>query len=281
MTTPATPEQADPDRPDADRPGRPAVPDAAALRELADALTPARLFLGSAGLSHRTTDALALRADHAAARDAVAASLDLGLPAMAALGLFEIGTEAGDPATHLVRPDLGRRLTPAAIDRLRRDGTAGADLQVVVGDGLSAAAVHRQIPALLPRLESLAAGRGWSWGRPFAVRHCRVGVLNDIGATLDPRIVVLLIGERPGLATAESISAYLAWRPRPGCTDADRNVVSNIHERGTPPGPAAARIVALAGALVAAGRSGALVKEPELPEVGQRSGGQASARMGA
>jgi ethanolamine ammonia-lyase small subunit len=179
-----------------------------------------------------------------------------------------VTTEAGDAATHLVRPDLGRRLGAAAVERLRSSGSPGADLQVVVGDGLSAAAVHAQVPALLPRLESLAAARGWVWGRPFAVRHCRVGVLNDIGAVLDPQVVVLLIGERPGLATAESLSAYLAFRPRPGCTDADRNVVSNIHGRGTPVPVAAERIVALAAALVAAGRSGSTVKEPDLPPGG-------------
>ena len=89
------------------------------------------------------------------------------------------------------------------------------DLQVVIGDGLSATAVLAQVPHLLPLLITGTANRGWTVGDPFFVRYCRVGVLNDIGELLDPKVVVLLIGERPGLATAESCSAYLAYRPPP------------------------------------------------------------------
>lgn len=246
----------------------PAGLDAAAwepVRRAAAELTPARLFLGSAGLSPRTSDALALRTDHAFARDAVDTRLDLGLEPMRALGLFEVPSAAPDHATYLRRPDLGRRLSHDARTRLARDGTIGADIQVVVGDGLSATAVHAQVPTLLPLLTRLSAERGWSWGRPFAVRHCRVGIVDDIGDVLDPEIVVLLIGERPGLGTADSLSAYLAHRPRPGCTDADRNLVSNIHARGTPVEEAAPRIIGYVEALRAAGRSGVTVKEPDAP----------------
>src|SRR5262249_22966525 len=100
------------------------------------------------------------------------------------------------------------------------------------------------------------------FGRPFVVRHGRVGVLNDIGECLDPAVAVLLIGERPGLATAESLSAYLAYRPRSGQTDADRNLISNIHDRGTPPAEAAGRIARLAEAMMRMGRGGVTVKEP-------------------
>ena len=116
---------------------------------------------------------------------------------------------------------------------------AGADLQVAIADGLSAAAVRAQVPALLPMIAAEAARRGWRFGRPFFVRHGRVGVLNDIGELLDPAVVVLLIGERPGLATAESLSAYMAYRPRAGHDDARRNLISNIHARGVPPDEAA------------------------------------------
>src|SRR5262249_59756618 len=97
-----------------------------------------------------------------------------------------------------------------------------------------------------PLLEEQARARGWSFGRPFVIRYCRVGVLNEIGELLDPAVVVLLIGERPGLATAESLSAYLAYRPRMGHTDAQRNLISNIHARGVAPEAAALRILALA-----------------------------------
>jgi ethanolamine ammonia-lyase small subunit len=134
----------------------------------------------------------------------------------------------------------------------------------VIGDGLSAAAVARQVPRLLPLLEEEARQRGWRFGQPFVVRYCRVGVLNDIGELLDPAVVVLLIGERPGLATAESLSAYLAYRPRPGHTDAQRNLISNIHARGVTTEAAAQRILSLAERMRQAENSGVAIKE-ELP----------------
>ncbi len=206
---------------------------------------------------------LALRADHAFARDAVDAPLDLTRPDLAALGLFEVATEAADHPTYLLRPDLGRMLSAVARATILRECPPAAAVQVVVGDGLSATAVHAQVPRLLPRLRGLVEARGWTWGRPFAVRHCRVGVMNDVGDLLHPSVVVLLIGERPGLGTAESLSAYLAYAPHAGCTDADRNLVSNIHDRGTPAETAAERVVAFVDAIRAAGRSGATVREPD------------------
>ncbi len=132
----------------------------------------------------------------------------------------------------------------------------------MIGDGLSAAAVATQVPALLPALLTSAAEAGWSIGQPFAVRQCRVGVMNDIGDLLHPTVIVLLIGERPGLATAESLSTYLAHRPRSGHTDADRNLLSNIHHRGITPAQAVERITGLAQAMHTLGISGVSIKEP-------------------
>ncbi len=138
---------------------------------------------------------------------------------------------------------------------------------MVIGDGLSATAVAVQVPGLLPRLAAGAAEGGWSFGRPFVVRYCRVGVLNDVGELLDPAVVVLLIGERPGLATAESLSAYLAYRPRSGHTDARRNLISNIHARGLAHAEAARRILALAEKMMRLQASGVDVKEePAKPD---------------
>jgi ethanolamine ammonia-lyase small subunit len=134
-------------------------------------------------------------------------------------------------------------------------------LQIVIGDGLSAAAVAMQVPPLLPLLEAEARRLRWRFGQPFFVRHCRVGVLNDVGDLLDPAVVVLLIGERPGLATAVSLSAYMAYRPRSGHTDAQRNLISNIHSRGVSHEDAARRIVALAEKMRTAQRSGVTIKE--------------------
>ena len=242
----------------------PLTGDASSLIAAARHHTPARVLMGRAGASYRTATQLDLRWDHAAAVDAVRAELDLrrdlGAEFVARWSLFEVATEARDKAEYLARPDLGRRFATGAIDALG-GCPSGADLQVVVGDGLSAAAVVAQVPGLLPLLAVGAAVRGWRFGRPFFIRHCRVGILNEIGARLDPAVVVLLIGERPGLATAESLSAYLAYRPRPGQTDADRNLISNIHCRGTPPPEAAARILGLVAQMMQARKSGITVKE--------------------
>jgi ethanolamine ammonia-lyase small subunit len=182
--------------------------------------------------------------------------------------LFVVQTRATNKAEHLMRPDLGRRLSDGGRDEVRRRVPAAADIQVVIGDGLSAAAVQAQVPRLLPLLEQATRQRGWRFGQPFTIRYCRVGVLNDIGDLLDPAVVVLMIGERPGLATAESLSAYLAYRPRPGHTDAQRNLISNIHDRGIAPEEAARRALALAEKMCQLQFSGVAVKE-DLPLFGR------------
>jgi ethanolamine ammonia-lyase small subunit len=227
--------------------------------------TPARLLVGRAGPAYRTATQLELRRDHAAARDAVGAEVDLrrdlGAELVDRLGLFEVSTRAGSKTEYLLRPDLGRQLDDEARTTLLRRCPVGTQLQVFVGDGLSAAAVAGQVPRLLPLLLGQAPARGWTTGQTFFVRHCRVGVLNDVGELLDPVIAVLLIGERPGLATAESLSAYLAYRPRKGDTDAKRNLISNIHARGVPVEEAAGRIIALADLMRRAQASGVTVKE--------------------
>lgn len=234
------------------------------LRQLR-AHTPARILVGRAGPAYPTDTQLDLRRDHAAALDAVHAELDLerdfGRDVIDRWQLFEVQTRAQTKAEYLMRPDLGRRLSDAAGAKVSANCPRSSDLQIVIGDGLSAAAVRAQVPALLPLLVDHAQGRGWTVGRPFVVRHCRVGVLNDVGALLEPRVVVLLIGERPGLATAESLSAYLAYEPRPGHTDAQRNLISNIHGRGVALPDAARRIAALAERMRQLQTSGVAVKE--------------------
>lgn len=251
-----------------DEPNTPAPGDLAALIAAARARTPARVLVGRAGPSYRTATQLALREDHAAAVDAVHAEVeldrDLGPDLVATWGLFEVTTRARSKAEHLLHPDQGRRLAAEAFDALGRC-PVGADLQVIIGDGLSAAAIGAQVPDLLPRLAAGAARLGWSFGRPFFLRHCRVGVMNDVGDRLGPAVLVLLIGERPGLATAESLSAYLAYRPRAGQTDADRNLISNIHARGTPPAEAAGRILGLAARMRRRQLGGVALKEDPIP----------------
>ena len=234
------------------------------LARIAGDATTARLFLGSAGVALPTGEALRLRSDHAAARDAVAAELDPSgalATAIDDLGGFTVSTCAGSPAEHLLRPDLGRRLLPedaaTVVDRLPR----GVDVQIVVGDGLSAGAVEESAGAVATSLLDKFGERGLSTAPPILVRHCRVGVMNHIGDLTAPEIMVLLIGERPGLATPRSMSAYLAHRPRSGRTDADRNCISNIHRNGVAIDAAVARIVALIDEIRRAGASGVAVKE--------------------
>jgi ethanolamine ammonia-lyase small subunit len=172
-----------------------------------------------------------------------------------------VASAATDRREHLLRPDLGRRLSDEAREAVREGCPAGADLQVLIGDGLSATAVHAQVHVLLGPLLAGAASRGWSVGRTIAIERCRVGILNDVGEVLGPRLVVLLVGERPGLATARSLSAYVALSPRAGQTDADRNLISNIHEGGTPAAEACERLLGLLDAIMSAGRSGVAVRE--------------------
>jgi ethanolamine ammonia-lyase small subunit len=230
--------------------------------------TPARIFAGRAGAAYRTSTQLELREAHAAARDAVRAELDLesafGAAFLQRWNLFEVSSEARTKEEFLLQPDLGRRLDAEPKRLLASRCSRGNDLQIAVGDGLSVTAVAAQVPALLPLLMEGARKRGWTVGQPFVVRHCRVGVLNEIGELLAPRVAVLLIGERPGLATAESLSAYMAYQPKKTHTDADRNLISNIHARGLKPEPAAERILSLAAQMMSQQMSGFRIRE-QLP----------------
>ena len=229
------------------------------------ARTPARLLLGRAGLSYTTDTQLQLREDHAAARDAVAIELDLdahlGRDFVREWRLFEVSTRAQSKAEYLLRPDLGRTFDVDARAAIQRECPREPDLQLVIGDGLSVTAVAAQVPRLLSLLVRGTEKRGWNLGRTFVVRHCRVGIMNEVGELLAPKVVVLLIGERPGLATAESLSAYMSFRPHPGHTDADRNLISNIHARGIAPDAAAVRILNLAQQMMESCCSGTALKE--------------------
>jgi len=238
-----------------------------ALRKIRER-TPARILLGRAGAAYRTSTQLDLREAHAAARDAVRAELDLetvfGVVFMKQWNLFEVCTEARSKEEYLLQPDLGRRLNEASRGELARRCSRENDIQIAIGDGLSVTAVAAQVPSLLPLLHEGARARGWTVGNPFVIRHCRVGVLNEIGELLAPKVAVLLIGERPGLATAESLSAYMAYRPGGAHTDANRNLISNIHSRGLKPQAAADRILNLAAQMLAVRTSGFSIRE-QLP----------------
>ena len=229
------------------------------------ARTSARIFVGRSGPAYRTQTQLALRLDHAAARDAVHSEINLACNFatgfLAKWRIFEVASQAKSKAEYLMRPDLGRLLSAKAKASVGEHCPASVDLQVVIGDGLSAGSVVKQVPRLLPLLAQGAQQRGWCFGQPFFIRYCRVGVLNDIGELLDPLVVMLLIGERPGLAATDSLSAYMAYRPRHRHTDAERNLISNIHARGVAPGAAAERLLRIAEQFRRVQLSGVAVKE--------------------
>src|SRR6266550_1137774 len=232
------------------------------------ARTPARIFVDR-GPAYTTQMELELRGAHASAVDAVWTEFDLNrnFPPdfIAQWDLFQVSSQVESKSQFLLRPDLGRNLSDAAKDLIRQRCPRETDLQIVLGDGLSGAALSSQVPALFPLLQQQGRAHGWSIGQSFAVRYCRVGIMNAVGDLLSPRALVLLIGERPGLATAESLSAYMAHSPRAGHTDADRNLISNIHARGVGIEDAADRITNMAARMMVRKLSGTTVKEESAP----------------
>jgi ethanolamine ammonia-lyase small subunit len=239
------------------------------LIEKIRARTPARVLAGRTGAAYRTATQLQLRQDHAAARDAVRAEFelqrDLGSEFVERWKLFCVSTMAVSKDEYLRRPDLGRRLSEDSRRLLLAQCSRNADLQVVIGDGLSVTAVSTQVLSLLPLLQEKARLHGWTLGQPFAIKYCRVGVMNDVGELLQPKVIVLFIGERPGLATAESLSAYMAYQPLSGHNDSNRNLISNIHSRGVSTEAAASRIIDLAEEMMRRQASGVEIKE-DLPK---------------
>jgi ethanolamine ammonia-lyase small subunit len=233
------------------------------------ARTPARVLVERAGAAYRTETQLELREAHAAARDAVRTVFDLerdlGAEFVQRWKLFAVSTMAATKDEYLLRPDLGRQLNEDGRNLVQQRCPPHSDLQIVIGDGLSVTAVRTQVPQLLPLIVEKARAKSWVLGQAFAVWHCRVGVMNAVGELLRSKVVVLLIGERPGLATAESLSAYMAFQPNAGHNDSQRNLISNIHARGVSVEAAAERIVDLAGQMILRQISGVQLKE-ELPQ---------------
>jgi ethanolamine ammonia-lyase small subunit len=201
--------------------------------------------LGRTGDSLGTAETLALRLAHAAARDAVHVPVDLAA-LQAAVGdrpHVVVHSAAPDRHTYLQRPDLGRRLDDAGRTALEGAGS-GFDLVVVIADGLSSRAVQEHA---VPLLDALTArlDDGWRLGPVVLAEQARVALGDEIGALLGTELVLVLIGERPGLSAADSLGAYLTYRPRIGCPDSARNCLSNIRPPDGQDYPGAARTLAL------------------------------------
>ena len=211
--------------------------------------TPARIALGRAGTSLPTAELLRFAAAHAQARDAVHVPLDV--PALQAALLAALPPDGGsvialcsrapDRQAYLRRPDWGRRLDAASADVLLARAIGPVDLAVVVADGLSALAAQRHAAPLLAALTAALAG-SLSMAPLVIATQARVALGDEIGALLQARLVLVLLGERPGLSSPDSLGAYLSHAPQVGCNDAQRNCVSNIRPEGLAPEAAAQRI---------------------------------------
>lgn len=202
---------------------------AAGLANLA-ASTYARLAVGRAGPRPRTRTMLLFGADHAVTQDAIFGDVPTEL--LDRFGLFTVQTKVTSQDEYLLRPDLGRQLGDEARKVVAERCAKSPQVQIVVGDGLSAAAVTNNLPQIYPVLEQGLSSAGFSLGTPFFVRYCRVGVMNDVNDVVGADVVVLLIGERPGLGVADALSVYSGWRPGPGKSDAHRDVICMITANG-------------------------------------------------
>ncbi|MEM1436908.1 MAG: ethanolamine ammonia-lyase subunit EutC [Pseudomonadota bacterium] len=232
--------------------------------------TAARIALGRAGGSLPTDALLDFQLAHARARDAVQHAVDFAgvaaeITRATDLNTLKLDSAAADRQSYLRRPDLGRRLSTASkahlVEQTQDLTESRIDLALVVGDGLSGFAAERNVPPLLEALAPLLRDRGWRLAPVVLVEHARVAIQDEIGELLNARLSVILIGERPGLGTADSLAAYFTWAPRIGRSDAERNCISNIRAEGLPPADAARRLDRLLGAAFERQLSGVSLKD--------------------
>jgi ethanolamine ammonia-lyase small subunit len=201
---------------------------------------PCRLGIGKAGARYKTLPYLQFRAAHSAAQDACFQDMDLAFPEK--LGLFVVQTQCDNKDIYLTRPDLGRKLSDEAAKTIREKCKKNPTVQIVVSDGLSCAAVTANVTDLLPAIIQGLQSFKIDVGTTFFVKYGRVGVMDEISEITGADVTCILVGERPGLITAESLSAYFAYKATVGMPEARRNVVSNIHKAGTSPAEAGAHI---------------------------------------
>jgi len=250
------------------------APSSRSLGDLRE-LTPARVGLGRTGAGMPTRALLEFTLDHARARDAVHAAFDVSalISGLADLGLepLDVCSRARDRKDYLRRPDLGRTLDQASQERLAGHKRSTCRLAIVVGDGLSPRAVKAHAIELIRRLIPRLAVERIEIGHAVVASGARVALGDEIGAILGARMIVMLIGERPGLSAPDSLGAYLTFAPRVGLTDAERNCVSNIHRSGLGYDEAAFKIAWLVREALAREVTGVALKD--------ESGGGTSRRV--
>lgn len=203
--------------------------------------TAARIGIGHAGARYKTEAMLSFLADQAMASDAV--FQEVSRETVEQLDVLEVQTKCKNKYEMLTRPDWGRIFEEDMQEKIRRNCIKSPQVQIYFGDGLSAPSIGANIPDLFPVLKDGLEYKGITVGTPFFVRYCRVNTARTIGPLLDAQVVCVLIGERPGLATSESMSAYIAYRPHPQMQESEYTVISNISRHGVPPMEAAAAMV--------------------------------------
>ncbi len=252
----------DPTTPEArGKPGIDHPDDAEGLQALMS-VTPARIGHGRAGPRLRTGPWLLFQADQAVTQDTLFRDVDEKL--LASLGLFSVQTRVtGGKQEYLLRPDLGRQLSDEARRLIAEKCVKGPQIQVCAGDGLSAQAIETNLSQILPVINQGCQAAGLTVGTPFFIKHARVGVMNDIGDLIHPEVLLLLIGERPGLGRADSMSIYMGYRPQSGHTDAERDVICNVYNGGTNPLEAGAYAVQMAQKMMRLQAAGVKLKLAE------------------
>ena len=237
--------------------------------------TPARIALGRSGVSLPTREVLGFSLAHAQARDAIHLPLDTGalcaeLQADGWPAPLLLHSRAHDRHEYLLRPDLGRRLDDASLERLARwrERQAAPTLALVVGDGLSALGIQRHAAPLLRAIRQALDGTV-TLAPPVVVQQARVAVADEVGEQLGARMVAMVVGERPGLSSPDSVGIYLTIAPRVGCTDAQRNCISNVRPAGQGVSTAAGRLAWLVREGLRLGQTGVALKDHSgLPLVG-------------
>ena len=216
--------------------------------------TSARIGVGNCGARLRTGTVLQFRADHAAAKDAV--DRDVPEELLEQLGLFSVQTLCADHDEYLTRPDLGRRFSKETLEELSKRCKHDVDVQLYAAGGLSSTAITANLANILPAVTDGLAAKGLTQGIPFYVRYARVPSMDPISELLHPKVICVFIGERPGLATAESMSAYIAYQATVDMPESRRTVVSNIHRGGISAAEAGAYIADLIERMIQTKSSG-------------------------
>lgn len=216
--------------------------------------TPARIVTGRTGTRYLTSSYLGLRADHAIALDAVASEVDEAWAT--SQGWLALRSRAKDHAHFLLHPDEGRRLDDASRAKCSASADKGVDVQLIAGDGLSAHALKVNGPALMKALAAAHTAKGFKLGKPLFVKFARIGVQDEIGVLTQAKSTIIIVGERPGLGTGDSLSIYTAFAPRLGQDNSEKDCISNVRDVGFPPERAAAKCANLMKASFAAGGGG-------------------------